>query len=304
MKVKVLGWSPSKTFRQDGETFKINVHIRLNDDCKNGHYDFSITGDIFRKAGNGRWIEEAGGCIHEEIAQAFPVLEKFIPLHMCNYLGHPMYPLDNGQYFIRKESRDAAIRRLRITEKEYEILSLATDNEERPYFKYLLYTLGIVDRWKQEADEFIRFLEEKTGNTWVNPYKPEQERNVMHLTEDERNEIKMKIDEGYYSKEAVKGRKEARYKAKQEAIRNSVIERYNEAEKKAREERDIKLYIFDSGMPIDNLIYYDYTKEVVFNWLDYMDKVTQEQFVDFVNKVDYSKLPEGVTFHFGKKDKK
>ena len=304
MEVKILGWSPSKTFREDGCNMKINVHVRLNDDCKNGHYDFSITGDVYRQAGNGRWVEDRCGCIHEDIERLFPQLKKFIPLHLCNYLGHPTYPEANGQYFIREKGKEVAMEQLRITEKEYDILSLAADDEERPYFKYLLFTLGIVDRWKQEADEFIKFLEEKTGNTWVNPYKPEEERNIMRLTEDERNEIKKKIDEGYYSREAVKGRKDARYKAKQDAIRNRVIEKYNEIEQKAREERDIKLYIFDSGMPINNVIYYDHTKEVVFNWLDYEDKVTQEQFVDFVNKVDYSKLPEGVTFHFGKDDRK
>ncbi len=126
----------------------------------------------------------------------------------------------------------------------------------------------------------------------------------MRLTEDERNEIKKKIDEGYYSVEAQKTRKEARYKSEQDAIRNRVIERYEETERKAREERDIKLYIFDSGMPINNVIYYDHTKEVVFNWLDYESKITKEQFDEFLSKVDYSKLPEGVTFHFGKKDKK
>ena len=304
MEVKILAFSPSKTFREDGCNMKINVHVRLNDDCKNGHYDFSITGDVYRQSGNGRWVEDRCGCIHEDIERLFPQLKKFIPLHLCNYLGHPTYPEANGQYFIREKGKEVAMEQLRITEKEYDILSLAADDEERPYFKYLLFTLGIVDRWKQEADEFIKFLEEKTGNTWVNPYKPEEERNIMRLTEDERNEIKKKIDEGYYSVEAQKARREARYKAAQDAIRNRIIERYEETERKAREERDIKLYIFDSGMPIDNVIYYDHTKQVVFNWQDWEKKVTQEQFVDFVNKVDYSKLPEGVTFHFGKDDRK
>ena len=304
MEVKILAFSPSKTFREDGSNMKINVHVRLNDDCKNGHYDFSITGDVYRQTGNGRWVEDRCGFIHEDIERLFPQLKKFIPLHLCNYLGHPMYPEVNGQYFIREKGKEVAMEQLRITEKEYDILSLAADDEERPYFKYLLFSLGIVDRWKQEADEFIKFLEEKTGNMWVNPYKPEEERNIMRLTEDERNEIKKKIDEGYYSVEAQKARREARYKAAKDAIRNRIIERYEETERKAREERDIKLYIFDSGMPIDNVIYYDHTKQVVFNWQDWEKKVTQEQFVDFVNKVDYSKLPEGVTFHFGKDDRK
>ena len=192
---------------------------------------------------------------------------------------------------------------LRINEEEYEILKLASDKEEKLYFKYLLFSLGIVDRWKHEADDFIKFLEEKTGDTWVNPYKTEQLRNVMHLKEDERNEVCAKIADGYYTKEAIYERKEARYKAAQEAIRNEVIQRYKKEEKKAREERDVMLYIFDNGLPIDNVIFYQHTKKVVFNWLDYKPLVEQERFNDFISKVDYSKLPEGITFQLGK-DKK
>lgn len=84
------------------------------------------------------------------------------------------------------------------------------------------------------------------------------------------------------------------------AIRNEVIERYNKAEKKAREERDIMLYLFDNGMPIDNVIFYDHKREVVFNWLDYRPQVTLQQFEEFVSKVDYSKLPENIKFKLGK----
>ena len=34
---------------------------------------------------------------------------------------------------------------------------------------YLLYTLGIVDRWEQESLKAIKQLEALTGNTWENP---------------------------------------------------------------------------------------------------------------------------------------
>lgn len=44
------------------------------------------------------------------------------------------------------------------------------------------------------------------------------------------------------------------------------------------------------------VIYYNHTNEVVFNWKDYGEKITQEQFVDFINQLDYSKLPDGVKF--------
>lgn len=34
------------------------------------------------------------------------------------------------------------------------------------------------------------------------------------------------------------------------------------------------------------------------NWRDYGEKITQEEFDDFVNNVDRSKLPEGIKFEF------
>lgn len=33
-----------------------------------------------------------------------------------------------------------------------------------------------------------------------------------------------------------------------------------------------------------------------FNWNGYGEKITQEEFDDFVNKVDRSQLPEGIKF--------
>lgn len=300
MEAKNLVWSPSKTFMHNGETLKINVVVRLHDGCKNGHYDFSITGSVYRKARNGKWVYDEGGCIHEAIALSYPELKKFIPLHLCNYLGHPMYPEANGQYFIRERGKEVAMQELRITEDEYEQLAVASDNADRPYFKYLLFDLGIVDRWKREADEFIAFLEEKTGSTWVNPYKPEEERNIMKLTDEERADTERKMAGGYYTQEAIESRKVERHKAKQEAKRNEVVQRYEEATRKVREERDVMLYLFDNGMPIDNVIYYDHTKKVVFNWIDCRSKITKEQFDKFVSNVDYLKLPDGVTFHLGK----
>ena len=44
------------------------ISIRLNDECKNGHEDFSITADFWkleRPKTDKNWI--MGGCCHEEI---------------------------------------------------------------------------------------------------------------------------------------------------------------------------------------------------------------------------------------------
>lgn len=46
------------------------------------------------------------------------------------------------------------------------------------------------------------------------------------------------------------------------------------------------LAVLDTGIPLKNVIYYNHTNELAFNWNDYEEKVTQEQFDKFVNTVD------------------
>ena len=295
MEEKTLIWKSSKNYVENGEKYTITVTAKLADECKNGHCDFSITADIVRIARNGRRVMAGGGCCHEEIAKHFPELRKFIPLHLCNYLGMPMYPEANGQYFVN-EGKEKATEYLRLQDGEFEVLAVAKDKAERPYFKYLLFSLGIVERWQSEANEFIAFLEEKTGQTWVNPYNEETERNVMKLSQQETDEITNKIVEGYYKKERIKARAKLREIEKIEQERAKILARYGKDTEKARRERDVALYILDSGLNTDNWIYYDFNNTVAFNWRNYGAKITQEEFADFVAKVDYSKLPEGIEF--------
>ena len=182
---------------------------------------------------------------------------------------------------------------MRITEEEYNALHGARD---KSYFKFLLYTLSIVARWKEEADTAIKELEALTGCKWVNPYEYDKERKHISITDEEVSDINNKIETGYYTPEAITARKEEARKNAIEKKRNEIISRCASAVRKAETERNVLLYIIDSGLSVDNVIYYDHTNKVVFNWLDYKDKISQGDFVDFLNNVDYSKLPEGITF--------
>lgn len=83
---------------------------------------------------------------------------------------------------------------------------------------------------------------------------------------------------------------------KPEEERANICARYDKKIEEAEREKKVMLYIFDSGISIDNVTYYDHTNKVVFNWKDYDKKISQEEFVDFINKVDYSQLPEGIEF--------
>ncbi len=71
------------------------ANVRYDDECGNGHNTFAITGHV-TEPGKRDWA--CGGCIHEEIAAAFPELAPLIKWHMCSSDG-PMYYVANTVYF-------------------------------------------------------------------------------------------------------------------------------------------------------------------------------------------------------------
>lgn len=290
----ILSWNPTKFYHESGTEYKICVNVSLDDKCHNMHADFSITADVYKKAKNGRWVWVEGGCQHDLISRRFPELKRFIPLHLCSHDGLPMYPVENGTYHVFNSPEIVANEYLRLSDGELQKLN--ADPKDHAYFKYMLFHLGIVARWKQEAEEFISFLEDKTGVKWKNPYTPEQEHFRLTISEEEKRDIEQRIRQGYYTSEAIAKRREDEKRSLTEKKRNEILKRYADTELKARNERDIMLCILDSGMPVDNVIYYPSSSKVVFNWKEYGSKITQEQFIDFVNSVDYSKFPDGVEF--------
>ena len=256
--------------------------------------DWSITADIRWKNKYGIYKEYMGGCCHDEIAKYVPELAKFIPLHCCNHYGAPMYPVENGMYHIKNSDKSVAIEYLRISDKEYSKLSEAVD--DKMYFKYLLFNLGIVDRWKRGSDELIAELEDLCGKKWVNPYTPEKERFALTLTDEERLIIEERIKAGYYSAENIGKRREEAHKAKMMEKRAEICEQYDKIIRNAETNKKVMLCVFDYGLSTDNVIYYNHTNTLSFNWRDYGEKITQEEFDDFVNNVDRSQLPEGIKF--------
>lgn len=287
--VSRLVWAPTKIYK--GGKMKMDLHVSLDDDCKNGYCDFSITCMIYEKRGS-RWMEAGGGCDHESIIKVFPSLKQFCPLHLCDAAGVPLYAVENGMYFM-KEDRNKAIDYLRITENECDTLTLALD--DKLYFKYLLFSLGIVDRWKKEANIFIQFLEEKTGCKWKNPYK-ENDSHFKPLTEDETKTVENRISAQYYTIKNIQKRQAAAAVAEYQKKRQDVIDYYTKKEKELRIDMEVKLTVLDFGLSIDNVIYYNHNNKLVFNWCDntYREWVSEDDFNRFVADVDRSRLPEGI----------
>lgn len=294
MKTNILSYTASKNYVENGTTYRIDVKIQLTDECKNGVCHWSITADIYGKRQNGRFVWCSGGCCHNEISKHFPEFSKFVALHLSDCYGAPLYAVENGYYHMKNSSKETVIDYLRITETEYNLLCQSGDKQ---HFKYLLYAMGVVNRWNEESKAAIKDLEALTGNEWVNPYEYDKERkHIEAFTDEEAAEFNERIESSYYTPEAIQARKKAESRRAYEVKRAEIISDYEKKVSRLEEEKTVKLYILDSGLSIDNVIYYADRKEVVFNWLEYGDKISQEIFIDFLNNVDYSKLPEGITF--------
>lgn len=86
--------SESRPFSGYGKNALIRAEIRFDDQCKNGKASFAITGEIYIP---GRRDVEACGCLHDEIAKAFPELAHLIRWHLFDYAG-PMHYAANAIY--------------------------------------------------------------------------------------------------------------------------------------------------------------------------------------------------------------
>lgn len=86
----------TKRYTENGIPYIIEVDIRYDDQCGNGHNSFSITGTVYEKRKAESCLETCG-CIHEEIAKHFPELERYIKWHLCSSDG-PMHYIANTLY--------------------------------------------------------------------------------------------------------------------------------------------------------------------------------------------------------------
>lgn len=272
------------------------VTIKLADECRNGHNDFSITADTYLtgKPYTDR-NNQGGGAMGDTIAKLKPEFKIFNDLHLSDVTGVPMHGIANGYYWMNEgNNKDYAISTLRITEDEYTTLKNCKD---KLIFQFTLESLGIVKRWKEEANTAIAKLEELTGCKFIDnstrlPYTP--------LTFDQLTEIGQRINSGYYNPEAIKQRETDALQAKRDKLMAEIEAKRDKAILRAENDYKIEKYVLLSGLPLDNYIYYGHTNTVVFNWKDYDKKITKEEFDNFVQNLNYTELPDNVIFEFEK----
>lgn len=122
------------------------------------------------------------------------------------------------------------------------------------------------------------------------------ERFTLKLTDEERTTITNRINDGYYRPEAVQARKDEEKRKAYEKKRAEIINDCKKKQQKAENEKRVMLAVLDAGLSVNNVIYYDHSNELVFNWKDYETKVTENDFNKFVSSVNRSLLPAGITF--------
>lgn len=266
---------------------KTVVKIHLNDECNNGHQDFSIVCDIYESKHNGQWYYNGGGAAHDHILKLFPDLQIFVNLHLCAYSGVPMYAVENGFYHLRHGFNNTKVtdskfkaefcEYYRITPEQFDALNMA-ENETR--YALILESLGVLTQWKEEADRAITLLEEWTGKEFLVDSKKSQ----FHApTQEQRETEKEREEKGYYTPENIQKREEHK-KLLAVAKQYADIEQDRDKEiAKATKEYEIKKAVLDGGFPVNSVIYYSHTNEACFNW--HTTKITQEQFDTFVKSV-------------------
>lgn len=317
-----LKFSTSKKINFEGKPSTIYVQIRLNDECKNGHQDFSITGGIY---GNQNGIKTdrshlTSGCIHEEISQYFPEFKNFVDLHSCDYNGVPMYAVENGFFHLKegfsnlkgKTQKEYFCDYYRVTGEQYDKL-LKSENPTE--YAILLRELGVLNQWQKEADNAIKVLEGLTGTKFLidsvrSQYKAPSEEEIKTFEDRKAN--------GYYSDDAKAERMTNARKLKIEKMIEYITETKNKKVKDITEDAAVKIWLINKiektqtkreGLKLDfeaftdNSIYYNHTNKIGFNWKGYGKKVTKEQFqifCDSLTESDFDKLPNGISFELDK----
>jgi hypothetical protein len=197
-------------------TQRTKIKIRLSDDCRNGHEDFSITADVDEKDARGIWRERMCGCCHEHILTLRPDLKPFVDLHLSAWQGVPMHAMADAWYWFAgifpdnlgekytgatgssRKSPDEChrifVEHLRITPQEAHALIDASPRTKEELHA-LLEDMSLPARWQSEAAAAIRQLEEWTGNT----FESKATRGFWEpLPQDVREEIKALRASGYY----------------------------------------------------------------------------------------------------------
>jgi len=294
---------------------KTVIKIRLNDECKNGHEDFSLTADIYEKTPRG-WRDAGGGCCHEHILKLKPKLAPFAALHLSTWEGIPMHSASNAFYWFagifsdglgRKyhgasgsygkspaECRQIFINHARVTAEECAALEaegIYTQDE----LQAAMEDLQLPARWKKEAQAAIAKLEEWTGNE----FESKATRGFWEpLPEATRAEIQARHANGYYDAANVEDRAKAMKEAKKQKTLANLRADFEQTVAKHSAEYEGKVWLAERDLPLENWIYYSHTQTFTLGWREPAKPAEVSAALDVLSEFPYKyeiKTTEGKT---------
>jgi hypothetical protein len=292
---------------------KTVIKIRLNDECRNGHEDFSLTCDIYEKARNGVWRDVGGGCAHEHILKLRPDLAPFATLHLCDFNGLPMHCASNALYWFAginpskttqeyhggsgrdgkspDECRRIFAEHIHATPEQVDEIIRREPRTELE-LRAVLEDMGFLAQWKAEADAAIATLEQWTGQKFA-PANPVSR--WQAVTPEQRAEIEARKASGYYEPAQVAARDAEALRVAREKKIAEIEARLNDTIDKATRDAQVARYMAACYYPrLQNFIYYDHTNTISFNWSNCEKLVTREEFDAFNAELDRAALPDGV----------
>ena len=258
--------------------YEFDYQIILDDECKNGHLTFSFTGSIKKKKGNGRYYTLISGAIGNIITYFKPELSMFEKLRLCNHLGQPTY-IDNIRYHINEGKTDREISEMyNISDtKAIEILRNASDNKD--LFYYLVFRLGVAENWKNLAGEAIQEIEKRRKRKLKIEGK---DRVYKQLPKEDCEALENLYQLGYASKVQKEFRSKARKEDQKQKELKEIEEERNKAIAIAQKEYEIKKAVVSFGISWNNIIFYNHSNKLCFNYSDCYKKIPSDLINEFI----------------------
>lgn len=267
--------------------------IRLNDECRNGHEDFSITGDFWtpgKERTDRNW--QMGGCCHDEILKVRPDLAIFVKLHLCDFNGAPMYAVGNGFY---NAKRYDVVKFSEYFNVPVEIGSILLGAEDQTHFHYLVQKNNVPAIWSELAKEGRELLEQMTGEKFESKATKS---NYSPLSAEDFELMEQRVQSGYYHISAiVKREEEAQAKKLTEYLEKLAVDLDKETAKH-KEKYLVKKWVAEFFKTANtNFIFYDHNKTLAFNFHqgDYYDQFSPDQIKQAQENANLCPVPITIT---------
>lgn len=300
---------------------RTSIKIRLNDECRNGHEDFSITADIDEMDGRGRWRESGGGCCHEHILSLRPDFAPFVALHLSDWQGAPMHCGANAFYWFAgfngglgqeyhggsgpsgKKAEDCrAIFKNHVRASEEQMAEIVRQMPRSAQeLQAILEDLNFPQQWQEEADRATAQLEIWTGKKFESKATRSQ---FTPLSSEARAIIEERRASGYYTPEQVAARDEQKRAARKAKRISELRADYEKNAKKLADELTVQLALVEFFPEKVNAIFYTHTRTVAFNWSNLDRLHTREEFDAFAASEHAKTLPDGVKLEWQEKPKR